>query len=137
MIKIEIKTQCRKIGTVEIVNRRKCRGGKYEYLVTYEVDGMKIECGCRHNRQDGIIKLVMLAMKELQKAADWYWDIPKDKIIDGAILVKDIPEHYREAFFKDNPCMTAPVLESGPAIWITDVEGWLRKMKTGISPVWD
>jgi hypothetical protein len=137
MLFVDMKINNKKIGSIEIVNIGESRG-KTSYEVTYRMPyGIVIEFKVRHKRSDGAVKLMKIVTSKLDKVVDEFFSIPEDKVEDGAIRCKDIPERYSKAFSKYSPVNTGIQLGGDMALWVSDVKGFLDMMKKGTVPMWD
>lgn len=137
MLFVDIAVNLKKIGSMEVQNIGESRG-KTLYSVKYRMSyGMVIEFKVRHNRSEGVIKLMKIVTSKLDKAVDKFFSIPEDKIVNGAIRCKDIPERYRKAFGQFSPINTGTMIGDDMALWTSDLQAFLNKMKNGATVMWD
>lgn len=138
MLRIDVRTQNKKIGRIEVLNLGRKHGKATKYAVTYKIpNGLKIEFDVYHIRCDGAIKLLALVSAKLFEEVNKFFSLPTDKIEDGMIRCKDIPERYKKAFNKYSPVNTGGYIDGDMAMYVHDIEGWLTMMRNGIVPMWD
>ena len=138
MVYIDIKTQNGMIGRMEIRNLLVMRRGKTKYIVRYDLgDHMIVESMVWHQRKEGIIKLMAIAAKALHKSINEFLSLPQDKIVDGAIKCSEIPRRYLQSLNKAIPVCTGTIIDGESAMFVSDIESWLCKMKNGTGILWD
>jgi hypothetical protein len=138
MLKVDVRTQCSKIATLEVLNLKYARRGKTRYKVTYKLPNrIRLEFEVLHFRNNGVVALLGIIFKRLENELGEFFSLPEDKIVGGMIRCTDIPERYKEAFCKYSPVNTGGYIGKDMALYVSDIEGWLRMMKTGVRPMWD
>lgn len=138
MVYIDIKTQNGKIGHIDIRNLQVMRRGKTKYIVRYDLgEHMIVESMVWHHRNEGIIKLLEIAAKALHASINEFLSLPQDKIVEGAIKCSDIPRRYLQSLNKAIPVCTGAIIDGESAMYVSDIESWLSKMKNGSGIIWD
>ena len=138
MVYIDIKTQKGMIGHLDIRNLQVMNRRRTKYIVRYDLgEHMIIEVNVWHHRKEGIITLLEIAAKALHKAMNEFFSLPQDKIVDGAIKCSDIPRRYLQSLNKAIPVCTGTIIDGESAMFVSDIESWLCKMKNGTGILWD
>jgi len=139
MLFVEIGTQKRKIGRIELVNVANKSGGvcRYNGMFT-NVDKVNIKFTVDHKRDEGALKLLEKTFRKAKKLVDEFYSYPKDKVREhGLIKSSDIPDRYHKAFSGWLGVATVSVLDGETAINLSDLEGFLENRRNGFVPMWD
>ena len=155
MLCVEIGTQNKKIGRVELLNVGVGNNGDWRYNGIYISESKaKIKFEVEHKRSDGALKLLEKAFRVAKKAVDQYYSYPKEKVIDGCLIKdSDVPKRYKKEFGKFFGIGTCSLIERKQcpegcmdvdtekhpetAYNLSDLEGFLQNRKNGFVPMWD
>ena len=139
MLFVDIGTQKRKIGRIELQNVGSKKNGICHYKGVFVNEGKaRIEFEVDHKRTEGALKLLEKAFKRAKKVVDEYYTYPESKVqARGLIKDSDIPERWRNEFGKWLGIATVSLLDGETAFNLRDVDGFLESRKNGFVPMWD